>query len=140
MAVIFALMDDGPQMGLLDASVKKLQKIHERALEGLQIMKRAGVKMGFGTDLLGVQHTRQGSEFSLRSQVLSPFDILHSATAVNAEILQMKGKLGVVKPGAFADLLVVEGNPHEDIDLLAANGRHLTHIMVDGRFVKRPGL
>jgi imidazolonepropionase-like amidohydrolase len=101
-------------------------------------MKRAGVKMGFGTDLLGLhQHTRQGTEFTLRRQVLTPFDILHSATAVNAEILQMGGRLGVIKTGALADLLVVDGNPLEDINLLAANGRHLTHIMVDGHFVKR---
>jgi len=136
MAVIFALLDDGPK--LLEASLKKLLKIQERALDGLQIMKRAGVKMGFGTDLLGAQHIRQGTEFTLRSQVLTPFDILHSATAVNAEILQMKDKLGVVKPGALADLLVVDGNPLKDINLLAANGRHLSHIMIDGRCIKRP--
>jgi imidazolonepropionase-like amidohydrolase len=68
----------------------------------------------------------------------SPFDILHSATAVNAEILQMQGKLSVVKLGALADLLVIDGNPLENIDLLAAGGRHLTHIMTGGRFVKRP--
>jgi imidazolonepropionase-like amidohydrolase len=50
----------------------------------------------------------------------------------------MQGKLGVVKEGAYADLLVVAGDPLANIDLLAANGRHLTHIMLDGRFVKRP--
>jgi imidazolonepropionase-like amidohydrolase len=43
----------------------------------------------------------------------------------------------VVKPGALADLLVVDGNPLRDINLLAANGAHLTVIMRDGRFVKR---
>jgi len=138
MAVLFALMEDGPQKGVPEVSMKKLLKVHEYALKGLEIMKRAGVKMGFGTDLLGDQHTRQGTEFTLRSEVLTPFDILHSATAVNAEILQMKGKLGVVQPGALADLLVVDGDPLKDINLLAANGRHLTHIMVEGRFVKRP--
>lgn len=138
MAVIFALTEDGPAKGVPEVSMKKLLKLNERALEGLQIMKRAGVKMGFGTDLLGAQHTRQGTEFTLRSQVLKPFDILHSATAVNAEILQMQGKLGVVQADALADLLVVDGDPLQNVDLLAANGRHLTHIMVDGRFVKRP--
>jgi imidazolonepropionase-like amidohydrolase len=137
-SVIYALMEDGPQMGMPEVSRQKLLKVHERALGGLEIMKRAGVKMGFGTDLLGEQHTRRGTEFTLRSQVLSSFDILHSATAVNAEILQMQGKLGVVKEGAYADLLVVAGDPLANIDLLAANGRHLTHIMLDGRFVKRP--
>ena len=123
-------------MVLSTVSRQKLLKVHDYAIKGLEIMKRAGVKMGFGTDLLGDQHTRQGTEFTLRNQALTPFDILHSATAVNAEILQMKGKLGIVKEGALADLLVVDGNPLADINLLASNGRHLTHIMADGRFVK----
>lgn len=139
MAVLFALLDDGTQMGMPEVSRRKLLEVHEHALRGLQIMKRAGVKMGFGTDLMGNQHTRQCTEFTLRSQVLTPFDILHSATAVNAEILQMQDRLGVVKPGALADLLVVEGDPLAQLDLLAAGGRHLTHIMVDGCFVKRLG-
>jgi len=137
-AVAFAIMEDGPQMGLPEASRQKLVKLHEYALKGLEIMKRAGVKMGFGTDLLGELHTRRGMEFSIRSEVLTPFEILHSATAVNAEILQMEGKLGVIRPGAFADLLVVDGNPLENIELLSTDGGHLTHIMVDGRFVKHP--
>jgi len=137
-AVIFALADDGPAMGLRMESQRKLERLQEASLNGLETMKRAGVRMGFGTDLLGDQHTRQGTEFTLRNRVLTAFDILHSATAVNAEILQMEGKLGVVKPGAYADLLVVDGNPLENIGLLAANGRHLSYIMANGRFVKRP--
>ena len=106
--------------------------------KGLEIMKRSGVKMGFGTDLLGEQHTRRGTEFTIRGEVLTPFEILRSATSVNAEILQMADKLGVVKPGAFADLLVVDGDPLSDVSLLASGGRYLTHIMVDGRLIKRP--
>jgi imidazolonepropionase-like amidohydrolase len=138
MAVLHALKDNGVQMGLAADSYKKLLAIVEHAVQGLAIMKREGVKMGFGTDLIGAHHVRQGSEFSIRRQVLSAFDILHSATAVNAEILQMQGKLGVVKPKAWADLLLVAGNPLDDIELLAANGKYLTHIMVNGRFVKQP--
>jgi imidazolonepropionase-like amidohydrolase len=138
MAVIFALAEEGAALGLSDSSLQKLRAVHSRALSGLEIMRRAGVRMGFGTDLLGVQHTRNGSEFLLRGDVLSSFDILHSATAVNAEILQMKDKLGVIQRGALADLLVVDGDPIADIKLLAAGGQHLTHIMADGRWIKRP--
>jgi len=139
LAVLFALMEDGTQMGMPEVSRQKLLKVHERALDGLVIMKRAGVKMGFGTDLLGDQHTRQGTEFTLRAQVLPPADILRAATSVNAEILQMQGRLGVIKPGALADLLLVAGDPLKDISLLAApGGRHISHIMVDGRWAKRP--
>ena len=81
-------------------------------------MKRAGVKMGLGTDLLGAQHVRQTSEFTLRAQVLPAIDILRSACVVNAELLGQTGRLGAVREGAAADLLVVEGNPLEDISVL----------------------
>jgi imidazolonepropionase-like amidohydrolase len=138
LAVISALMENGLKRGLTEASYQKLLVVHGRALEGLDIMKRAGVKMGFGTDLIGAEHTLHGLEFTVRKQVLPAFDILHSATSVNAEILGMQGKLGVVKAGALADLLVVDGNPLDNIDLLATNGDNITHIMVSGRFVKRP--
>jgi imidazolonepropionase-like amidohydrolase len=137
-SVIFALMEEGPKLGVPPESLEKLKKVHESALGSLEVMKKAGVKMGFGTDLLGPQHVRRGEEFTLRNQVLAPFDILHSATAINAELLQMAGRLGVVKEGALADLLLVDGDPMTNIELLAANGRFLTHIMLDGKFVKRP--
>lgn len=138
MATIFALLDDGPQLGLTPVSFEKLLTVKDAALKGLEIMQQEGVKMGFGTDLLGPHHVRQGTEFTLRKQVLSAADILISATSTNADILQMKDKLGVVKKGAYADLLVVDGNPLDKIELLAANGAHLTHIMLKGAFVKRP--
>ena len=138
MAVIFALLETGPQMGLPQSSYDKLLQVSDSALKGLEIMKKEGVKMGFGTDLLGPQHVRQGTEFTLRKQVLSAADILISATSVNADILQMKDKLGVVKKGAYADLLLVDGDPLQKIELLAANGAHLSHIMLQGSFVKRP--
>jgi imidazolonepropionase-like amidohydrolase len=139
-ATLFALVEDGPRLGVPESSLRKLAAVHERALASLEIMKKAGVKMGFGTDLLGEHHMRRDMEITLRRQVLTPFEIVHSATAVNAEIVQMEGKLGIVKRGALADLLVVDGNPLENINLLTAGGRHLTHIMVDGRFVKRPNV
>jgi imidazolonepropionase-like amidohydrolase len=126
-SVVYALVEDGERMGIPEISRQKLTRVHEH-----------GIKMGFGTDLLGEQNARRGTEFTLRRQVLSAFDILHSATAVNAEILQMGGRLGVIKPGALADILLVDGNPLERIELLAEGGRHISHILKDGRFVKRP--
>lgn len=137
LATIFALKDLGPAIGLTEASSRKLAMVSERAIEGLALMKKAGVKMGFGTDLIGQAHTRQGTEFTLRREALTAYDILHSATAINAEILDQQGQLGVIAPGALADLLLVDGNPLHDIELLAANGAHLSVIMQDGRFSKR---
>ena len=135
-SVMGAIRDDGARMGIAQVSLDKMAAIVDQAYGGLEIMQRVGVRMGFGTDLLAEQHTRQGSEFTMRAQVLSPFEILHSATVIGAEILGMEGELGVVREGALADLLVVDGNPLEDIGLLASDGRDLSIVMKDGEIVR----
>ena len=137
MAVIFALHDDGARLGLPPASIEKLNKIVERSLDGLQIMKRAGVKMGFGTDLLGPHYVRQCTEFTLRRQVLEPIDILRSVCAINAEVLGKAGSLGCIAPDAAADILIVDGDPLSDIGVLAENGTRLPIIMKAGAFHRR---
>jgi imidazolonepropionase-like amidohydrolase len=136
MATIFALKELGPEQGIPEVSMQKLYSVVDQALSGLEAMKRAGVQMGFGTDLLGDMHTRQCTEFTIRSEVLEPIDILRSATSVNAKLLGQEGALGCIKPGALADLLVVDGNPLENIGLLASNGENLSVIMADGNLIK----
>jgi imidazolonepropionase-like amidohydrolase len=114
-----ALAEDGPGLGLPAASVAKIESVRQAGIESLGILRDAGVKMAFGTDLLGPTHVRQNEEFAIRSRVLGAREILASATTVGAELLGMQGRLGVVAEGAIADLLVVEGNPLEDIRVLA---------------------
>jgi imidazolonepropionase-like amidohydrolase len=132
MAVIFAFHEDGAAHGLPAASVRKIGEVVGHALSGMERMKKAGCKIGFGSDLLGPQHTRHGTEFTLRKSVFTPVEILRQATSMNAEILKRSGEIGCVRVGARADLIAVRGNPLEDIDLLAAQGRHLSLIMRDG--------
>ncbi|MFV2090294.1 MAG: amidohydrolase family protein [Pseudomonadales bacterium] len=136
-AVVGALRESGEAMGVTRNSLDKLMEIYDYMLEGLQIMHRAGIRIGFGTDLLAEQHVLQGTEFTLRAEVLPHAEILKSATSVNAGILGMDDKLGQVKAGYLADLLVVNGNPLDDIGLLASNGRDLAVILRDGEFIKR---
>ncbi len=126
----------GAEQGLPKVSLDKLQQVAEAGLGSLEILRRAGVKMGLGTDLLGDMHAHQSRELSLRAEVLSPAEILISATSMNAEIMQREGELGVVRQGALADLLIVDGNPLEDINLLEHQGRNLMAIMKGGAFVK----
>ena len=136
-STIIALFEEGPKLGLPAVSIEKLKRVADSALSSLEIMKRAGVKMGFGTDLLGSLHVRQSTEFTLRAKVLPAIDVLRSACSVNAELLGQAGKLGCVREDAFADLVVVDGNPFEDISLLGSGGDRLSVIMKDGRFHKR---
>lgn len=137
MATFFALLEQGESLGLPAASMEKLRKIGDSALSSLEIMKRAGVKMGFGTDLLGSLHVRQSTEFTLRAQALSAIDVLRSACSVNAELMGQAGRLGCIREGAVADLLVIQGNPLDDITLLAGEHKGIAMIMKDGHFYKR---
>jgi imidazolonepropionase-like amidohydrolase len=137
MATLFALLDDGEELGFPPVSMEKLRRVSDSTLSGLEIMHRAGVKMGLGTDLLGSLHVRQSTEFTLRAKVLPAIGVLRSACAVNAEILGQTGKLGCIRDGAIADLLVLDGNPLEDMAVLGSGGDRIAVIMKDGRFHKR---
>jgi imidazolonepropionase-like amidohydrolase len=99
-------------------------------------MRNAGVKVVYGTDLLGSTYTQQCREFTLRSEVFTPLELLRQATSTAAEMMLMADEIGCVKVGARADLLVVDGDPLADIGLLAANGRHLRTIVRAGELVK----
>ena len=94
------------------------------------------MKVGYGSDLLGQLQVEQSREFMFRAEVLKPIEIIRQATTVGAEILRHEGKLGVVEPGAFADLLVVDGDPLKNLGLFKDGGPHLAAIMKAGRFHK----
>jgi len=136
LVVIMTLWEHGAALGLPPVSMGKLAEVKDAAIGALDILRGAGVKVGFGTDLLGSLHSEQSREFLLRAEVLSPYEVLKSATSVNAELLNRSGELGVVAPGAVADLLVVDGNPLEDLGCLQEEGRHLVAIMKGGELHK----
>lgn len=114
---------------------QKLAEVNEAGLQMLEVCRDAGVTMGFGTDLMGEMIDAQSKEFNLRANVLKPMDIIKSATSVNATILNQDGNLGCIAPGALADVLVVDGDPSEDIDLLSETRKTILSIMKDGAFV-----
>ena len=127
----------GRELGFPEVSLKKLGDVREVGLHSLEILQRAGVRIGFGTDLLGPMHRHQSREFAIRAEAMAPFDIICSATMINAELLNRGGELGIVAPDARADLIALDGDPLADISLLDGQGEHLTHIMKDGVFFKR---
>ena len=128
----------GRELGFPEASLAKLGEVREAGLRSLEILQTAGVNIGFGTDLLGAMHRHQSREFAIRAEAMAPFDIIRSATTINAELLNQSGMIGVIAPDARADLIVVDGDPLADISLLDGQGEHLTHIMKKGLFYKRP--
>jgi imidazolonepropionase-like amidohydrolase len=131
-----ALLDGAAAAGLPAWAAGKLEEISDQALSGLELMHRAGLKIGFGTDLLGPLYTQQAREFTLRREVQPAIEILRSATSINAEMMQ-EPTLGRIAVGCDADLLAVDGDPLADVAVLAEDGRRLAAIMKRGAWVKR---
>lgn len=121
--------------GLSRDMAEKADYVNEAGFDSLNVFKEAGVTMAYGSDLNGPIQHRQNEEFSLRSRVLPAADVIASATTAGATLLRMEGRVGVVAPGAYADLIAVRGNPLKDISTLADPGRHLAMVMKGGDFI-----
>jgi imidazolonepropionase-like amidohydrolase len=131
-----ALKRRGPDYGLSGYSLAKNEQVLHAGLRSLEIARGAGVKIGFGSDLLGQLQNDHCNEFTIRREAMSAQEIIRSATLVNAEIVRQEGMLGELIPGAHADLLVVDGDPYRDIAVFLGEGRNIPAIMRGGRFVK----
>lgn len=132
----FEMKKRAAEYGMNADMLAKNDIVIEGALRSLEICKRHGVKVAYGTDLLGQLQTEQSQEFTIRAEVQKPVEIIRAATLIGAEIVRMEGKLGCLEPGAFADLLVVDGNPLKNLKVLQEQGKHLSAIMKGGRFHK----
>ena len=125
------------RQGLLPGDIDvKLQEVIHGALGALEMAHAAGLSIVYGTDLFADTHDQQLQEFIIRSEIQPPADLIRSATSTAARLLQREGDLGVVAPGALADLLVIDGNPLEDIRVLTTPERTLKFIMKDGQIFK----
>jgi len=133
LATYAAIARNGEQLGWSTVMREKTDRVKDQGVEALRIARAAGVKIGFGTDLLGDMHLSQSDEFTLRLPAMPAAEILWSATVVNAELIGQPGRLGTVAAGAHADLLVVDGNPLEDVTVLHQAAR-MPVVMKAGRF------
>ena len=135
LATYSALAAHGREFGLPEHSHRKVFDVLDAGLHALELAHRAHLPIVYGTDLLGGMHEEQLSEFTLRREIQSPADILRSATTVAARLLRMEGVIGVVAPEAFADLLVVDGDPLQDIGVLTDPQRRLKLVMARGQMI-----
>jgi imidazolonepropionase-like amidohydrolase len=130
------LASDGPALGLPPESIAKIDDVRLVGRDAIALLHKVGVKMGYGSDLLGPTHSHQSEELRIRAEIIGTLETLRCATVTGAEVLNQVGKLGVIRPGAIADLLVVNGNPLEDIGVLVGQGETFSAIMKAGRFFK----
>ncbi|MHA6732356.1 metal-dependent hydrolase family protein [Devosia sp. A369] len=131
-----ALAIEGEALGLGVAEFAKIEVVRSGGLRSLEVMRDAGLPMAFGSDLLGQLRKYHGMEFELLAKVLTSAEIIRSATIIGARLCRLEGEAGVIAEGASADILVVDGNPLEDLSLLQDDGSHMSFIMTRGRFAK----
>lgn len=127
---------EGERFGLSKEAAAKIETVRKAGLESLAIMRDAGLPMAFGSDLLGELQKYHTMEFEILARVLTSAEIIRSATLIGAKLCKLEGEIGVIAPGAQADLLIVDGDPYADITLLAGDGAHMSAIMRGGRFYK----
>jgi len=126
---------NGKSLGYTDESVSKAKEVLERGSKAYEIALHKGVKTAFATDLSRAPE-RMSEEFLVRADISSNTEIIRSATVVGAEVVRMEGLIGVIKPNAFADLLVIDGNPLDDIRVLTEEGAHMPMIIKEGAIYK----
>lgn len=109
-----------------------MESVLNTGLEAISRTHEAGVKLAFGSDLLGGMHRHQNEQFRLLGKVQPAIDAIRSATTTAAQLLGRGGELGVIAPGADADLLVLDADPVADIAVLADISEHLENLIQDG--------
>jgi len=132
----YAMRERAAEYGMTGDMLAKNDLVIDGGLRSLEICKRAGVPVGYGTDLLGALQVEESREFLIRSEVLSPLEIIRSATTVGARIVRQEGKIGTLKAGAYADLILIDGDPLKNLGLFQEQGKHLAAIMKGGKFHK----
>ena len=131
--VTYAVMKErAAAFGMTPEMLAKNDVVLEHGYRSLELCKRAGVPVAYGSDLLGQLQEEQSREFLIRGEVMTPLEVIQSATTIAARVLRHEGKLGVIAPGAFADLLVVDGNPLDNLKLFQDQGAQLSAIMKGG--------
>lgn len=139
--IIFkALAEDGVADGLPSDLVHKIGNMMEQGMHVVEAAHRAGIAMAYGTDLIGTMHRRQNEEFELRADLVPAADLIRSATVTGARLIRRELDLGQLTPGFEADLIAVEGNPLENVRLLANPHKNLKLILKGGHVVKNETL
>nr|WP_301282561.1 MULTISPECIES: amidohydrolase family protein [unclassified Halomonas] len=136
LATYDALAKEGVEAGMAPHLQQKVYDVLDAGGKALEMAYRHGVKMLYGSDLLGSMQRHQLNEFNLRKDVVPADDLLRAATCNAADAYGYTGDFGEIIPGARADLLVLGENPLEDITVMTQPERYLLAIMKFGSFYK----
>ena len=126
----------GAAQGIPPHMIDKINKAKAGGLASLEVAQAAGLAIGSGSDVLGPMQPFKTMELSLKASVLGAHPAILSATRTNAALFGMADQLGTIEAGKRADLIVVDGQPLDDIGVLQ-DARNVQLVMRDGQIMKR---
>lgn len=139
------LLDEDANRHPLPEQQEAQERVSEGTVRAYEMAKEYGVKTGWGTDIITSPQNLpyQGRQLAKLTRFYDPLEVLKMATGQNGELVGMSGprnpyggKLGVIEPGALADILVYDGDPSESLDFLIDPDTNLKVVMKDGKFYK----
>lgn len=136
LATYFLAVELGAEMGMSANNIIKLTEARDKGLHGVKMAQEAGAKIGLGSDCLGPALSKMGRSLSLQASVLGNMETIVAATKTNAEMMGWDDHLGTIEIGKRADILVVAGDPSQDITLLEDYENKIKIIMQDGTLIK----
>ena len=135
LAVKYDLLADPERAGLTPSQLTKLQAVEAAVGRSIEIMGETGVKVGSGSDIVGPLQDGRGRELPNKAKFMSPAEAIATATTGNAELFYLEDRIGTVEVGKDADLILVEGPPLDEIEVLADPDR-IVGVIKGGRIHK----
>ena len=138
--VVFRTLQDLP--GITETNLEKLRVVLKGQENLIRLIKKYDITTGFGTDLIQGGYTMIAKEFTARAGYWTAAEVLRQATSESARVIRMAGKLnrhgnfGEIREGWVADLLLINGEPFEDLSILEDPTAALALIMKDGKIIK----
>lgn len=133
LATYHAMQTLGADLGLPQKNRDKNAVVYEAGLASLELAQRAGVTMAYGTDLIGETQSMQNLELAIRGEVLPAYEILRSMWVTAAGLCRMEGRIGVIAPGAYGDVVVSRVDPLSDLVGFADHEASISHVIQSGR-------
>lgn len=133
---VYDLLLKEESSALDDFSAGKLALVAQKGGEALEMAFLAGVRIGSGSDIIGPFQHLKGRELMLKAEVMGPMGAIVSATRTNAELMGLSREIGTLEPGKQADLIVLDGNPLDDITLFEKALDRVVLVMKGGQILK----
>jgi imidazolonepropionase-like amidohydrolase len=127
------MLQEGPRLGYSDETLRKTEMTNDSQRENFGKAVRAGVKIAFGTDSGIYPHGMNAKNLAFHVRFgQTPMEAIRSATVVSAALMGWDDRVGSLRPGRFADLIAVDGDPLEDVTVL----EDIPFVMKGGEVVK----